>query len=194
MGGFDESLPFLEDQRIADKIREQGKFITLPGYLKTSARRFEAEGFHRRYILMAMMMGLRAVGVEEIFHRAPGIYRVQQDSKTLLLTPYFCLVWRMIRGEWRIRGTARVFYQAGRYTRQNSWQVFFFIDVWLRSWLGNGSYPFLSFHDRVFGHRIRCRVLDALAGIVCFIWFMGMLAPYFWCADHLDKTLYKLKK
>jgi rSAM/selenodomain-associated transferase 2 len=186
LGGFDESMPFLEDQRIAEKIRSQGKWITLPGYLNTSARRFEAEGFHRRYILMSMMMGLHSVGEEEFFARAPEVYRVQKDTGKLLLSPFFCLIWRMMCDNWGLGGTLRIFYLLGRYIRQNSWQMFFFIDVWLRSLLGVGRYPFLSFHDRVFGPCTNFKVFDALTSLICFIWFMGILAPFFWIMDHKE--------
>ncbi len=183
LGGFDESMPFLEDQRIAGKIRSQGKWITLPGYLKTSARRFEAEGFHRRYILMSMMMGLHSVGAEEFFVRAPGVYRVQQDTGALFLSPYFGLIRRMISNDWGLWGSIRVFYLLGRYIRQNSWQMFFFLDVWLRPLLGAGRYPCLSFHDRVFGPCTNFKVFDAITGLISFVWFMGVLAPFFWLAD-----------
>ena len=183
LGGFDESMPFLEDQRIAGKIRSQGKWITLPGYLKTSARRFETEGFHRRYILMSMMMGLYAVGAEEFFVRAPGVYRVQQDTGTLFLSPFFGLIRRMICDDWGLWGSIRVFYLLGKYIRQNSWQMFFFLDVRLRPLLGPGRYPFLSFHDRVFGPCTNFAVFNALSGVICFFWFMGVLAPFFWLAD-----------
>lgn len=187
LDGFDESMPILEDQRIAEKIRARGKLITLPGYLKTSARRFETEGFHRRYILMSMMMGLYSVGAEGFFARAPGIYRVQQDTGTLFLSPFFCLIRRMMCGEWGVGGTIRIFYLLGRYIRQNSWQMFFFLDVWLRPALGAGRYPFLSFHDRLFAPCTNFKVFDAVTGMACFIWFMGILAPFFRLAD--DRAL-----
>ncbi len=186
LGGFDESMPFLEDQRIAEKIRSTGKLITLPGYLNTSARRFETEGFHRRYILMSMMMGLHSVGVDDFFVRAPGVYRVQQETGTLFLSPFFQLIRRMMYDEWGGGGSIRIFYLLGRYIRQNSWQMFFFLDVWLRPMLGVGRYPFLSFHDRLFARCTNFRVFDAITGMACFIWFMGILAPYFLLADRSE--------
>lgn len=178
LGGFDESLPFLEDQRLAEKILACGRLVTLPGYLKTSARRFEAEGFHRRYILMSMMMGLHNVGVEDFFVRAPGVYRVQQDTGRLFLTPFFDLVRQMVR-EWGVVESCRVFYRLGRYIRQNSWQMFFFLDVWLRRPLGDGRYPFLNFHDRIFAPCTNFKVSNAITGMLCYVWFLGILAPFF---------------
>lgn len=188
LGGFDESLPFLEDQRIAEKIRSQGKWITLPGHLKTSARRFEVEGFHRRYILMSMMMGLYSVGVDDFFSRAPGVYQVQQDTGTLFLSPFFSLIWRMMVEEWGFKGSVRIFYLLGRYIRGNSWQMFYFFDIRLRSLLGAGRYPFLNFHDRIFAPCTDFRVFNAFVGVLCFIWFMGILAPFFRVIDTFLRT------
>lgn len=184
LGGFDESLPFLEDQRIAEKIRAQGRWLTLPGHLKTSARRFEAEGLHRRYILMSIMMGLHNIGETGFFRQAPGVYRTQQETGRLLLAPFFSLLWRMTLEEWGFTGTLRTFYRLGRYIRQNSWQLFFFCDVCLRSQPGKGRYPFLRFHDRFFGPCTDFAVCNALVGAVSFLWFMGVLAAYFSISDY----------
>lgn len=183
LGGFDESLPFLEDQRIAGKIRAAGTWITLPGCLKTSARRFEREGFHRRYILMGMMMGLHHIGAESFFTRAPGLYRTQRETGALLLTPFFTLIRHMMRDEWGFAGTLRTFYLLGRYIRQNSWQLFFFIDVLLRPLLGAGRYPSLAVHDRFVAPVTNFRILNVLTGMICFVWYLGILAPYFRLAE-----------
>jgi rSAM/selenodomain-associated transferase 2 len=183
LGGFDESMSFLEDQRIAEKIRSQGTWITLPGFLKTSARRFEAEGFHRRYTLMSIMMGLYSVGELDFFVRAPGIYQVQQNTGTLYLSPFFGLIWRMMYDDWGIWGSARIFYMLGRYIRQNSWQMFFFFDVLLHHLIGEARYPFLCLHDRVIAPCTNFKVFNALVGIFCFIWFMGILAPFYAVID-----------
>ncbi len=188
LGGFDESMTFLEDQRIAEKIRLEGKWITLPGYLKTSARRFEAEGFHRRYILMSMMMGLYSIGEDQFFARAPGVYQLQQETCTLLLSPFFAVIWRMMCEDWGLRGSIRVFYLLGRYIRQNSWQMFYFFDIRFRPQLGEGRYPFLNFHDRLFAPCINFKICNAFTGLLCFLWFMGILAPFFWIADYKWKT------
>lgn len=179
LGGFDESLPFLEDQRLAEKIRGMGRWITLPGYLKTSARRFEVEGFHRRYIVMSMMMGLHSIGVDDFFVRAPGVYRVQQDTGRLMMTPFFSLIRHMMRHEWGFAGSLRNFYRLGRYIRQNSWQLFFFLDVRLRPLLGTGRYPWLRFYDRFVASKLDFSIVHAIAGLACCVWFMGILAPCF---------------
>ncbi|MDD2850647.1 MAG: glycosyltransferase [Desulfuromonadaceae bacterium] len=179
LGGFDERMPFLEDQRIVRLIRAEGKLITLPGRLMTSARRFETEGFHRRYILMSMMMGLFSIGEEEFFARAPGVYRVQQETGALLLTPFFRLIRCMMRDTWGFFGTLRTFYRLGTYIRQNSWQLFFFLDVLVRPLIGSGRYPILRFYDLVMAHCLNFALFNTVAGIFCYIWFMLILSPYF---------------
>ena len=182
LGGFEESLPFLEDQGLAEKIRAQGRWITLPGTLQTSARRFESEGFHRRYILMGMMMGLYCIGEKEFFVRAPGVYRRQGETGRLCLSPFFRLI-RTMLAEWGVGGSIRVFYRLGRYIRPHSWQLFFFIDVCLRPCLGRGRTPFLSFHDRIVAPATNCKLVDAATGLLCFFWYIGILTPFFWLIE-----------
>ncbi len=186
VGGFDESLPFLEDQRIAEKIRNSGRLITLPGSLETSARRFESEGFFRRYLLMGMMMGLHAIGEWRFFLLAPEAYRLQQDTERLCLTPFFRLIRQMMRHEWGVTGTIKTFYHLGGYIRQNGWQLFFMVDVTLRPVIGPTSPPFLRLYDRILAPLLDLRVLDAAVGLCCFLWYLGLLAPVFRLLEHKD--------
>lgn len=179
LGGFDESLPFLEDQRIAALIHDNGEWLTLPGVLLTSARRFESEGFHRRYLLMGIMMGLHAVGEHAFFEKAPGVYRTQADTGRLLLSPFFGVILDMVRREWRLAGTVKVFYRLGRYIRPNAWQMFYFLDVLAQRLTGRWRHPFLCFHDRVFGPLTSFKLCDAIAGLLCLVGYLGVLAPFF---------------
>lgn len=185
IGGFDESLPFLEDQRIATAIRTQGCLLTLPGILVTSARRFESEGFHRRYLLMGIMMAMYTVGEWAFFHRAPTVYRVQQETGRLLLNPIFALLWSMAFRDWGLRGTLRIFYRLGRYLQENIWQVFLFVDVWRGGRTDQEALPFLSWYDRVLVRWLRFRLIDALAGLLCFCWYMVVLGSFFWLQERL---------
>jgi rSAM/selenodomain-associated transferase 2 len=182
LDGFAEDLPFLEDQGSAEKIRAQGRWITLPGELQTSARRFESEGFHRRYLLMSMMMGLYSIGEMDFFLRAPGIYKLQEETGKLCLSPFFRLG-RTLVSEWGMSGSIRIFYRLGRYVRPNSWQLFFFIDVCLRTLLDKSRTPFLTFHDRIFAPLTNFKAFNVLTGLLCFVWFVGILPPFFWLIE-----------
>lgn len=189
LGGFDETLPFLEDQRIAARIEASGCWLTLPGVLLTSARRFESEGFHRRYILMGIMTGLHAAGEHSFFEKAPAVYRSQADTNRLLLSPFFGVVLRMMRQEWGIGGTVRVFCRLGKYARTNSWQIFHFLDVLMRRLTNRWGHPFLRLHDRFFGPMTSCKLCDIVAGLLCLACYLGLLAPFFWLLEYTTAKL-----
>lgn len=189
LGGFDETLPFLEDQRMAERIRSRGRLCTLPGVLATSARRFESEGFHRRYLLMGVMMAMYTLGEWPFFHRAPMVYRVQEETGRLLLTPIFVLLWSMVLRDWGLTGTLRRFYRLGRYLRENIWQVFFFADVWRGGGADGEALPLLSWHDRIVARWVRFRLVDALAGLLCFGWYMLVLSGFFGLQERLAQQM-----
>lgn len=183
LGGFDESQHFLEDQKLAEKIRDRGAWITLPGKLYTSGRRFEVAGCHRLYILMSILMALYSTGRMEFFKRAGNIYAGQSETGRLLLKPYFGAVIKMFVYDLGCSGTLRAWLHIGRYIRQNSWQMFYFFDVLLETDRGKRPYPCLAFHDNYFSPLTDHAVCDALVAVVSFFWFMLILAPFFYLVD-----------
>lgn len=185
LGGFDESQHFLEDQKLAEKIRTRGTWITLPGLLYTSGRRFEAEGYHRRYILMSMLMALYSTGRMEFFESAKAIYACQDETGHLLLRPYFEASIKMFVYDLGFCGSIRAWFYIGRYIRQNSWQMFYFLDVLLRTSVKNKAYPFLKFHDKYFWPITNNPVCDTVNTFISFFWFIGVLAPYFLVKDSM---------
>ncbi len=117
LGGFDESLPFLEDQALGTAIRQQARFITLPGTLQTSARRFETEGRRARYFAMLLIMCAREAGCTDFLQAAPGLYREQSAAGPLQVGP---LLERLVReAEQRPESWAII----ARYLRENAWQL-----------------------------------------------------------------------
>lgn len=128
LGGYDARLPYLEDQRIAARIFEHGRWLVLPGHLRTSARRFEAEGHRNAYTLMAILMGLHAAQLDEFFARAPSAYRALSEGERLDLRPMLKLI-RQIFWQQRWRRTARTLWRVGRYVRQNAWQLAYYRDL-----------------------------------------------------------------
>lgn len=185
LGGFDESQHFLEDQKLAEKIRARGTWITLPGLLYTSGRRFEAEGYHRRYILMSMLMALYSTGRMEFFERARAIYASQAETGHLLLKPYFGAAIKMFGYDLGFCKSIRAWYHIGRYIRQNSWQMFYFLDVLFRTSENNQAFPCLKFHDKYFWAITNNAVGDTVNTFISFFWFMLVLAPYFLVIDTL---------
>lgn len=178
LGGFDESLPFLEDQRIAAKVFERGHWLLLPGTLLTSARRFEKEGPHRRYTVMSLIMGMHAAGASEFFARAPQIYAGQADTGRLRVGAYLALTWRVLINAGFV-GALRILWRAGRYARQNSWQMFFWCDVAL----GRRSQPLLRFHDRILWPLANNFVFDAIGMVLMAKWFLIVLPVWYALID-----------
>ena len=174
----------MEDQVIAARIFSEGEWLLLPGKLATSGRRFEREGFHRRYILMSLMMGLYWTGAHEFFNRAKAVYPDQNKTQRLLLWPFFRTIWQMLIRDFGWRRSAVQWYKVGSYVRRNSWQLFFFFDVLLRGQLGPDTYPFTRFHDRVFFPLTNNVLCNVLITPVVFIWTMFVLGPVFYCLDH----------
>jgi rSAM/selenodomain-associated transferase 2 len=185
LGGFDESMPIMEDQRIAHKIVDAGHWLLLPGTLHTSGRRFETEGFHRRYILLSLMMGLYWTGTHQFFVRARDVYADHGDARKLQLWPFFRILWIMTTRDYEPREALHQWYKVGTYVRENSWQLFFFLDVGLRRWLGEGRYPFTRFNDRVFFPLTNNAVCNGINTVLVFVWYMLVLAPVFFVLDRL---------
>lgn len=178
LGGFDTRMKFLEDQRIAAKIRAQGRWLLLPGRLLTSARRFETEGARVRYLLMAIIMALYVIDLRAFFVQIPNLYANQGATKRLLLTPVFRALWRIMRAM-GARESLRCWGAAGGFVLQQSWEVFFALDVALRPLLGPGRYPATAFHDRVFAPLTRHRVGQWMCAGLVFAVLMGVFAPWY---------------
>lgn len=117
--GFDETRPFLEDQDMAARVFATGRWITLPGRLGTSARRFESLGAWRVYAFMAMIMIAWQTGSDGFLARVPALYAGRLDAQAVWTA------WRQTRRE---RRAGDVF----RYIGRNGWQLFFFFSTCCR--------------------------------------------------------------
>jgi len=128
LGRFDESLPFLEDVRLAALVAERGEWLLLPAEISTSARRFEQEGFYERQVANVIIVNAVAIGWGELLQAMPELYRNSSAGGRLLLFPLLDGVRSLIDGhdrEWQ-----RSFWRAtGRHVASNAWQLFFWLDV-----------------------------------------------------------------
>jgi len=95
LGGFDESLNFMEDARLAHKIFDHGCWVTLPGNVATSARRFETEGLKSRQTLNAIICNFDRIGFHSFFDAAKTAYRQQGKTASLNLTPFLKIIHRL---------------------------------------------------------------------------------------------------
>ena len=163
IGGFDERLPFLEDQRIAAKIAQQGEWIALPGELQTSARRFETEGVAERYSLMALIMGLYAAGADDFFSSAPKVY-ASADGR-LDLKPQVEAIEQYLR-RLPLRQRWALLMKIGAFIRDNAWQLAYRRDV-LRN---DGELRSLERFDRFLAPLIANPAASALGAVLGRSW------------------------
>ena len=187
LGGFSEELPWLEDQELAEKIRSRGRWITLPGTLATSARRFETQGFHSTYLLMSIIMGTYSTGLRQLFSRLPDVYAAApkggQTHGKLLLGPCFQAIRSIQREDLKGWAKARAWWRIGRYIRQNIWQIFYYLDVRTQPAAPWNQHPWLNFHDRRLAPVLANPLMDAMTGAACFMVIFGLLMPCYALAE-----------
>lgn len=169
LGGFDTRLPFLEDQRIAERVFASGSWLLFSDPIVTSARRFETEGAAPRLTMMALMMGLHAAGHDQLLAEMPGIYAEHHRSGALRLKP---LTGHIRRALWRSGPASflRTLWHGGRYIRGNAWQLAFRRDV---RRLGAGAvsrHPALDTFDRHLARWLDNPIADSLALLLLAAW------------------------
>lgn len=179
LGGFDESLPYMEDARLARAVLRTGAWVPLPGRLGTSARRFEAEGLRERQTLNALLCNFDAIGFRAFFAAAAEAYRSQAGAGRLRLGPFLRLAHRLSRAE----GTGRwlaYWYRTGGYVAENAWQLAFALDCGRnrRAGLppGDGPTPWLDRWDRWGGPLLRTPPAKAAAAGLTATWFLLAMA------------------
>jgi rSAM/selenodomain-associated transferase 2 len=178
LGGFDESLDYMEDARLARKIFAVGQWITLPGSLTTSARRFEIEGLKQRQILNALLCNFDHIGLTEFFTEAASAYRAQSKTGALELRPFFVLI-HSITQRLGFLQSARLWYKTGAYVASNAWQLAFALDC-RRNYTrqlppGEGPAPALRFYERWVRFLIDSPPGHLIAAVLTFIWFYTTL-------------------
>lgn len=128
LGGFDASLPFFEDQRLAARVFAQGRFMLLPGVIETAARRFEVEGHRTRLLLMALIVGAEAAGLEDWLASLPALYRAQNQATALLITPFLQALSAHLR-ELPSARQRQVQCAVGALLTANAWQLALLMDT-----------------------------------------------------------------
>ena len=124
MGGMDESLPFLEDLRLSKVVSESGRWVSLPGEIVTSARRFEKEGTKARLTLNALIRIAEDISLDGFLEKAPALYRAHPTSKELILAPFFTLFFRELFSGATMANLSGL----GAFASNNTWQVVSWIE------------------------------------------------------------------
>lgn len=174
VGPFETFLPVLEDTRLAERVRQQGGWLLLAAEVLTLPRRFEVEGLWQRQLLNALIMNFSTLGWWAFFDALPGLYRSQDRSQALRLSPFF-LQLRTELARLTPKQRRQLWYGTGRYVRSQGWQPAFALDV-RRNFrqglpVGSGATPWLRIWDRLLDPLTDNRPGRLLTTALVWVWF-----------------------
>ena len=181
LGGFDSSLPFLEDLRLASKVAQRGRWLLLPIEISTSARRFETEGLYERQVVNAIITNAVAAGWTDFFTALPGLYHCHGVTGKLQLLPVLDGIRALIAAQpasWR-----RTFWRAtGRYVAGNIWQLFFWLDVrahFVKAERADQvTTPRLQWFKRNLERYTRGWTVELITAAAVWVWFRSLLIKF----------------
>ena len=177
LGKFDESLPFMEDARLALKITNDANWITLPGRIETSARRFETEGFTKRQILNSFLCNFNAMDEADYFEKARDIYKQQNQASRLHLRPFLKLTHQYMYQN-GLKQAFRRWYNTGTYIASNAWQLAFAFDCRKNRRLGlepnADETTTLEFYDKHLSRFTSWPIVRFTTGALTIIWFYSL--------------------
>ena len=178
LDGFDESLDYMEDARLANKIFDSGQWITLPGKVGTSARRFEIEGLKQRQTLNALLCNFERIGLHSFFDAAKAAYRQQGQAETLDLGPFLVIIHRL-SFEKGIKQGFCYWLDTGSYVAENAWQLAFQKDCQRNRDAGlepgDGEHYAMKFYDQCIGPLITSLPIRIATALLTAGWFYGLL-------------------
>ena len=181
VGGFDESLHFMEDARIATKIFKRGGWITLPGTINTSARRFITEGLVERQILNAFLCNFNHLELHRFFELAQSAYQSQADTQGLQMRPFLGAVNKLMH-ELGILKSIKMWHQVGAYVASNTWQLVFKLDCdrhfKMNEPAAKVTPQYLDLFDRYVAWFFRLPPMKAITGFLTLIWFYSLWLRY----------------
>ena len=183
VGPFDESLPFLEDVRLAKNIQNYGQWLLLSDVIGTSARRFEDEGFYQRQVLNALVLACEDAGCGAWLDSLPGLYRQQSACNRLCLGPFFTeIAGKVGLLEWKER--LRFWRKIGVFVCGNAWQLAMMADTWRHyrkgGPVGQGRLAITEWFDKFATPLIRQSLGIWLAAILTWIWYRWRLFSKSW--------------
>jgi rSAM/selenodomain-associated transferase 2 len=174
VGPFDGSITMLAETRLAETVREKGKWLLFPEQIITSARRFESEGHYGRQVMNAIIMNFAAQGWETFFRELPGIYSGNNRSRRLPLAAMLEKIDGLMAAL-PFSERLSLWYRTGAYVRSHAWQIPFFLDT-RRNFRrgvppGTGATPLLDLHDRCLDRLTDHPPGRLAAAILTWLWF-----------------------
>ncbi len=166
LGGFFETLPFLEDQDFERRHRGAGgSWLLLPGILQTSARRFEAEGMRHRSVQNALTLALFSFQHPLVMRHGARFYAPSGAQGEGLTTMLDALAADL--RERSARERLRFLSHIGRFANRNGlWRACFAVDVWRHSESAWRTHPCLNAYDRWVANPTENHLTDLMMGIL----------------------------
>ncbi|MEO5347384.1 MAG: TIGR04283 family arsenosugar biosynthesis glycosyltransferase [Magnetococcus sp. YQC-9] len=162
LGPFSEALPCLEDLDFSARVARNGLWITLPGAIETSARRFRQEGVWRRSFLNALILTAWQADFHPFLAASPALYRAQHATRRLHIRPFLQLIHQLDQGE-RAPVVWKRWYRLTRSMRRSLfWQLFFLFDLLVTPLRPSKTHPVLSFYDHLLDPLLDWIPLDLL--------------------------------
>jgi hypothetical protein len=173
VGPFDTTLPIMEDGFLAERIREEGRWLLLPAFISTSPRRFLAEGLLPRQTLNAMLTNLAELGRFDLIEELKGCYQSHHDAQRLSLRPFVEHIKQWIAAlppaEKR-----RFWHDTGRYVRGNAWQIAFFFDLVCGGVQPGKGGKLLAWYDRHAGRLLDHAPANWATALLVWVWFQAL--------------------
>lgn len=135
LGGFSSDLPILEDQILAADIHKRGRWILLNGTLETSARRFTAQGFQQRYLLMTLIMVAHCCGLKA-FLDPKTLYPEQRLAKRITLADHIRR-FHHLAAQYPLRQIISFYWRIAGMSTDNLYQI----PLWLDAGCGFKTWP-----------------------------------------------------
>jgi len=182
-GPFDESLPFLEDVRLAKQIENYGQWWLLPDVIGTSARRFENEGFYQRQVLNALVLACEDAGYGGWLDALPGLYRQHSACNRLILGPFFKEIASKVNLlDWKSK--LRFWRKIGTFVCGNAWQLALMADTWRHFrngvGIGKGRLRCTEWYDRFAARILQWPMCIWTAAVLSWMWFRWRIVVSRW--------------
>lgn len=126
VGPFDQTLPFLEDERLSDRIFACGRWILLPARITTSPRRFASEGYWQRDRLNMVILALHQSGYGDWIAGLTTVYPPAPAADKIRLKPALLHIHGQLKRLSR-RERQQFWIAIGRCLRDNFWQIRLFL-------------------------------------------------------------------
>lgn len=122
IGPLDETLPFLEDDHLSDRIFTHGRWILLPVEIITSTRRFAAEGYWQRDVLNMMIMALYQSGHADWLSGLHEAYKATPKQENVPIAPMITHIKTKLQSL-SCKERMRFLLAIGRSLQKNIWQI-----------------------------------------------------------------------